>query len=231
MPESEKDRRLAEQQHEIETLRDYLRAAIEEHGAVQEELKAAHEEMLSANEEYQSTNEELETSKEELQSSNEELTTTIEELRNRNRDLGILNAELEQARIASDRALAYADAIIETVRSPLAVIDGELRIKRMNRAFVADLEISPENVEGLFNDDASGSPWNIPELRQKLNAVIREGQPMDRLGGHAESAPARPSRGDLEREEDSRGPRARRISCCLRLTTSPTARASRPIFS
>ena len=93
LAESEKDRRLAQLQHEIEAMRDYLRAAIEEHGAVQEELKSAHEEMLSANEEYQSTNEELETSKEELQSTNEELTTTIEELRNRNRDLGILNAE------------------------------------------------------------------------------------------------------------------------------------------
>ena len=120
---------------EIEALRDYMRVAIEEHGAVQEELKSAHEEMLSANEEYQSTNEELETSKEELQSTNEELTTTIEELRNRNRDLGVLNAELEHARLASERALAYADGIIEAVRSPLAVIDTDMRIRRVNRAF------------------------------------------------------------------------------------------------
>ena len=117
LSESEKDRRLAQLQHEIEAMRDYLRLAIEEHGAVQEELKSAHEEMLSANEEYQSTNEELETSKEELQSTNEELTTTIEELRNRNRELGVLNVELEHARLASERALEYADAIIETVRS------------------------------------------------------------------------------------------------------------------
>ena len=179
LPESEKDRRLAQLQHEIEGMRVYLRAAIEEHGAVQEELKSAHEEMLSANEEYQSTNEELETSKEELQSANEELTTTIEELRNRNRDLGTINVELEQARAASERALAYADAIVETVRSPLAVIDGDLRIKRVNRAFVADLEIPRENVEGVLIDDAIGGPWNIPELRQKLNAVIRDGEPME----------------------------------------------------
>ncbi len=179
LPESEKDRRLAQQQHEIETLRDYLRLTIEEHGAVQEELKSAHEEMLSANEEYQSTNEELESSKEELQSTNEELTTTIEELRNRNRDLGIVNVELEQARLASERALAYADVIIETVRTPLAVIDAELRILRVNRAFLTDLEIPQENVEGLLVDGVDGPPWNIPGLRQKLNAVVRDGESLD----------------------------------------------------
>ena len=45
-----------------------MRAAVEDHGAIQDELRSAHEEMLSATEEFQSTNEELETSKEELQS-------------------------------------------------------------------------------------------------------------------------------------------------------------------
>ena len=79
-----------------------MRAAIEEHGAVQEELRSAHEEMLSANEEFQSTNEELETSKEELQSTNEELTTTIDELRSRNQELAVVNVELDAARRASD---------------------------------------------------------------------------------------------------------------------------------
>jgi len=179
LSESEKDRRLAQLQHEIEALRDYLRLAIEEHGAVEEELRSAHEEMLSANEEYQSTNEELETSKEELQSANEELTTTIEELRNRNRELGALNLELEHARTASQHALDYADAIIETVRVPLAVIDGELRIKRVNRAFVEDLEISREQVEGLRVDDVQAGAWSIPDLPKKLIALIRDGKPMD----------------------------------------------------
>jgi two-component system CheB/CheR fusion protein len=179
LSDSEKDRRLAQLQHEIEALRDYLRLAIEEHGAVEEELRSAHEEMLSANEEYQSTNEELETSKEELQSTNEELTTTIEELRNRNRDLGILNVELDRVRAASERALAYADAIVETVRAPLAVIDGDLKIKRVNRAFAEDLEIAREDVEGHRVDDADIGQWNIPELPKKLNAVLRDGKPME----------------------------------------------------
>ena len=72
-------------------VREYIRAALEWHEAVQEELRPAHEEMLSANQECQSTNEELETTKEEVQSTNEELTTTIEELRSKNEDLSRLN--------------------------------------------------------------------------------------------------------------------------------------------
>lgn len=179
LPDSEKDRRLDQLQHEIEAMRDYLRAAMEEHGAIQEELKSAHEEMLSANEEYQSTNEELETAKEELESTNEELTTTIEELRSRNRDLGILNVETEHARLASARALAYADSIIATVRSPLAVIDGEGRIKRVNAAFITDLDVRLDSVEGVLIDDAVGNPGQIPGLRQKLHDVIRDGTPME----------------------------------------------------
>src|SRR5204863_1425225 len=68
LTESDKDRRLAHLERELEGMREYMQASAEAHEAVQEELRSAHEEMLSANEEYQSTNEELETSKEELQS-------------------------------------------------------------------------------------------------------------------------------------------------------------------
>ena len=116
-----------------------MRAAAEEHEAVQEELRSAHEEMLSANEEFQSTNEELETSKEELQSTNEELTTTIDELRSKNQELARLNTELDAARRASDAARSYADTIIESVREPLAVLDERCasygRIRRSRRTW------------------------------------------------------------------------------------------------
>jgi two-component system CheB/CheR fusion protein len=122
-----------------------MRAAIEDHGAIQEELRSAHEEMLSSNEEFQSTNEELETSKEELQATNEELTTTIDELRNRNQQLAVVNAALDGARRASESALSYSDIIIETVREPLAVLDGRCKFLRVNPAFAAHLQILVRN--------------------------------------------------------------------------------------
>ena len=167
LPESEKDRRLGELERDIAGLRAYLRAAIEEHGAIEEEPKSAHEEVLSANEEFQSTNEELETSKEELQSTNEELTTAIDELRHRNQELAAVNAQLDETRKATERARSYADIIIDTVRQPLAVMDSAQRILRVNSAFSLDLDVSPEKpkascstksitVAGTFRSCAGG---------------------------------------------------------------------------
>jgi two-component system CheB/CheR fusion protein len=156
-----------------------MRAAIEEHEAVQEELRSAHEEMLSANEEFQSTNEELETSKEELQSTNEELTTTNDELRSRNQELARLNIELDAARRASDAARSYADTIIQSVGEPLAVLDGTLRILRANPAFAASLGIPREEIEGRFLHEVGDARWNIPELHQRLRALLARAQPLE----------------------------------------------------
>jgi len=172
LPESEKDRRLAELERQVDDLRTYLRAAIEEHGASQEELKSAHEEVLSANEEFQSTNEELHTSKEELQSTNEELTTTIEELKQRNHELADLNEALTTARSAADRARSYADIIIETVRQPLAVLDDGQRILRVNPAFSLDLGVARGDAEGRLFQEIDGGRWNIAELRQTLHDIV-----------------------------------------------------------
>ena len=179
LPQSEKDRRLVELERDIGALRAYVRSAIEEHSAIEEELRSAHEEMLSANEEFQSTNEELETSKEELQAANEELTTTIDELRHRNQDLVTLNAELERTRIAAERARSYADIIIEAVHEPLAVLDSAQRILRVNPAFSSDLEISREEAEGRLLQEVDHGRWNIPDLPARLHQVMNGGRAME----------------------------------------------------
>ena len=179
LTESEKDKRLAQLERELEGMREYMRAAAEQHESAQEELRSAHEEMLSANEEYQSTNEELETSKEELQSTNEELTTTIDELRSRNQELARLNAELDTARRVSEAARAYADTIIQSVREPLAVLDGTLRVLRVNTAFAANLAIPRDEIEGRFLHEVGDARWNIPDLHQKLRALLASAQPLE----------------------------------------------------
>ena len=179
LTESEKDGRLAHLERELEGMREYMRATIEEHDAAQEELRSAHEEMLSANEEFQSTNEELETSKEELQSTNEELTTTIDELRSRNQELARLNTELDASRRDSDAARSYADTIIQSVREPLAVLDGALRILRVNSAFAAHFKVPRHEVEGRFLHEVGDARWNIPALHQRLRALLANDQPLE----------------------------------------------------
>ncbi|MEJ1963741.1 MAG: chemotaxis protein CheB [Gammaproteobacteria bacterium] len=210
LPESEKDRRLLQLERESAASRDYLQSTLQEHETVKEELKSAHEEVLSANEEFQSTNEELETAKEELQSANEELTTTNDELGSRNRELSVLNAELQKARQISDHAREYAEVIVETVREPLLVLDGELRVQRANHAFYTDFKTRREDVEGHIIYDLGDGQWNNPLLRKRLLAVLGRNEPMDAheisrsvatIGERILSLNARKIPGDGERAE------------------------------
>jgi two-component system CheB/CheR fusion protein len=84
LTESEKDTRLAHLERELEGMREYMRAAIEEHEAIQEELRSAHEEIVVCQRgvsEHKRGTGDVEGG---IQSTNEELTTTIDELRSRN---------------------------------------------------------------------------------------------------------------------------------------------------
>ena len=133
--------------------------------AVKEELKSAHEEVLSANAAFQSTNEELESAKEELQSTNEEL-------RIRNRELGLLNSDLEKARQRVERDGIYSDAVVQTVREALLVIDENLKVVHANRAYFKRFHTTPGEIEGRFVRDLSGGLWNHPAFLSQLDAVL-----------------------------------------------------------
>lgn len=150
---------------ELDASREHIRAMYEEHGAAQEELKVSQEELLSSNEEFQSTNEELETAKEELQSSNEELITTNDELRLRNDELDKLNRALEQER-------DYADAIVETAREPLLVLDKNLRIIRANAAFYTCFKLKPAEAENCLFYELDNRQWDVPALRKVLEEIL-----------------------------------------------------------
>ncbi len=168
--ETEKDNQLASLRRELEATREYLQATVEEHEAATEEMKSAHEEALSANEEFLSTNEELETAKEELQSANEELGVTNQELRNRNRELTDLNDELRHSR-------TYQDAVAETLREALLVLDGNLRIQKANHQFYQTFHLRPQDTLQRYLYDLGDGQWNIPELRKLIKGVLPKRQP------------------------------------------------------
>jgi two-component system CheB/CheR fusion protein len=226
LTDSEIQTRSARLERENADLREFLQATMEQHEAAKEELRSAHEEVLSANEEFQSTNEELETSKEELQSSNEELITTNEELRDRNRQLGSLNAEIDKERRLAERARAYADGIVDTVREPLLVLDAELRIVRANVAFHTAFSLRPEVAENRLIYEIGDDQWNTASLREQLALVLSRGDPMvdlelpfsqRNLGNRLLSLNARRISGDSER--------AALILLSIEDVTEPHARA------
>ncbi len=152
------NREIKQLEQELSDTQKYLQSIIKEHDTTNEELKAANEEMLSSNEELQSINEELETSKEEIQSTNEELITVNEELQNRN----------EQLRQAGDLNLA----IIETVREPLVILNGSLRVQSANSAFYKSFQVTKEQTEGILVYELGQGQWNIPKLRRLLEDIL-----------------------------------------------------------
>ncbi len=48
---------------------------------------------------------------------------------------------------ALQKALAYADDIIATLREPFVVLDGDLRVKTANRAFYDSFQAAKEETE------------------------------------------------------------------------------------
>jgi two-component system CheB/CheR fusion protein len=153
-------KRSAKLARELADAMRYLHAVTQQHEAANEELQASNEEVLSANEELQSINEELETAKEELQASNEELATLNQELQGRNLQL--------------ERALEYANGIVETVRNPLLILGVGLRVERANRSFYDYFRVTPEETVGALVYELAGEQWNIPALRRMLDELLRQ---------------------------------------------------------
>jgi PAS domain S-box-containing protein len=75
----------------------------------------------------------------------------------------------EQAR---DEALAYARGIVETVREPLVVLDGQLRVLSANLAFYRSFGVAAPDTEGRLLYDLGNGQWNIPRLRTLLEEIL-----------------------------------------------------------
>jgi two-component system CheB/CheR fusion protein len=172
-----KDRENARLRRELLHSQSYLRSVIQKHTARDEELTALNEEILSNNEEFQSMNEELEAAKEELQASQEELTTLNEELRVRNAELSRVNDNLSSAVQRAEDAGAYARAVVETVREPLMLLDGELRIQEANAAFYAMFGFESKATVGTRIDELGGDWWHDPDFLSILKQALADGAP------------------------------------------------------
>ncbi|WP_214072987.1 CheR family methyltransferase [Mucilaginibacter sp. dw_454] len=152
--------RIEQLERELIQTRANMRMITEEQEAANEKLQSYNEELLSAGEEQQSLNEELETSKEELQSTNEEIIIVNKELIDRNEQLN--NARL------------YTEAIVNTIREPLLIIDQDLRVIRASRSFYIKFKLSEKEVEGRLLYEIADGEWNIPPLKKLLERILPE---------------------------------------------------------
>ncbi|WP_224362095.1 chemotaxis protein CheB [Hyalangium versicolor] len=83
-------------------------------------------------------------------------------------DVDRLKRSLDDARQSRE----YANAIVETMREPFLVLDGQLHVVNANPAFYAAFHIKPEQTVGRALYSLGNGQWNIPRLRQLLEEIL-----------------------------------------------------------
>ena len=82
----------------------------------------------------------------------------------------------EQTEAGLRDALAYVESVVDTVREPLLVLDGELRVKSVSRAFCENFGVSREETADQFLYGLGNGQWDIPALRTVLDEVLTNGK-------------------------------------------------------
>ena len=67
---------------------------------------------------------------------------------------------------------SLAEAIVDTVREPLIVLDRELRVVAASRSFYQTFGVEPGTTEGRMLFELGDGQWNIPALRTVLEDII-----------------------------------------------------------
>jgi two-component system, chemotaxis family, CheB/CheR fusion protein len=159
-------------------LQDELEHANRQLEAAYEELQSTNEELETTNEELQSTVEELETTNEELQSTNEELETMNEELHSTNDELQHMNEQLRETTDNQDRAKAFLETVLTSLRAGVTVLDRDMRVQVWNRR--------AEDLWGLRQEEALGQHLlnldiGLPtdQLRPLIRRTLADGEVME----------------------------------------------------
>ena len=79
----------------------------------------------------------------------------------------------KQAELALQDARAYAQAIVDTVRESLVLLDDQFYVTTANRPFYQTFGLTRRNTEGLCFFELDNKRWDIPGFRQLLEGVLR----------------------------------------------------------
>ncbi len=66
----------------------------------------------------------------------------------------------------------FAEAIIDTIREPLLILDKSLKIKSANKAFYKTFKVSKQNIVRQSIFEIGNKQWNIAELKTLLGAIL-----------------------------------------------------------
>ena len=92
---------------------------------------------------------------------------------------------LKQTETRLQEARDFAHSIIATIREPLLVLDGELRIVSASRSFYETFAAAPAETEGRLLYEIGRRQWDIPALAATPGGNCAQGQAVRQLPGRA----------------------------------------------
>lgn len=87
--------------------------------------------------------------------------------------------ELVRVNAARQDALKLTEGIVDTVREPLVVLDGDLRVTYASHSFYRFFQTTPEQTLRRPVYELGKGQWNIPELRELLETILPRDQSFD----------------------------------------------------
>ena len=85
---------------------------------------------------------------------------------------GIDMNELKHSLDLLKYALDYSEAIVDTVRLPLVVLNKQLHVLTANRAFYDTFRLTPQETENQSVYTLNNHAWNIPRLKVLLEKIL-----------------------------------------------------------
>src|SRR5260221_13595946 len=86
---------------------------------------------------------------------------------------------LKRASEGIQLSLDRANAIVATVREPLLILDGELRVEKANRAYLDTFRVGPHETQGERLGTLGNGQWDGPSLRAALEKVLATESPLE----------------------------------------------------
>lgn len=96
----------------------------------------------------------------------------IERLRAQIKTLEKIAFDYKQAELVIHEAREYAEGVVDTVREPLLILNADLRVMTVNRAFCKVFRVKPEETEKQLIYDLGNRQWDIPKLREFLEEIL-----------------------------------------------------------
>jgi len=81
---------------------------------------------------------------------------------------------LKRSEQRAQQARDYAEAIVDTVREGMVVLDSALRVQKANNSFYETFRLNRSETEGRIIYELNRGQWNIPALRTLLEEILPE---------------------------------------------------------